>query len=124
MRSCGQSYAGVSTLCSLMNMPKPMTANNYDKLAKRFAEVTQQVAEETMMDAANEIRENNPETDSSDDGIVDTAISHDGTWQLILPNMTCGKSIMSVVLTIVVPLAVWKLKEQNVSFNAQKKNAN
>jgi len=81
MRSCGQGYSGVSTLCTLMNMPKPMTANNYDKLAKRFAKVTQEVVEETMMDCANEIRANNPESVNNDDDIVDTAISHDGTWQ-------------------------------------------
>ena len=79
MRSCGQGYSGISILCALMDMPKPMTANNYDKLAKRFANVTQEVAEETMNDCADEIRSNAPE--SNDDDIVDTAISHDGTWQ-------------------------------------------
>lgn len=78
MRSCGQGYSGVSTLCTLMDMPKPMTANNYDKLAKRFADVTQEVAEDTMLDCANEIRADATE---DEDGIVDTAISHDGTWQ-------------------------------------------
>ena len=83
MRSCGQGYSGVTTLCTLMD--KPMTANNYDKLVKRFSKVSQEVTEETMMDCANEIRAKGKALESGDDndnnGIVDTAISQNGTWQ-------------------------------------------
>ena len=32
MRACGQGHAGIETFTSLMNMPRPMTANNYDKI--------------------------------------------------------------------------------------------
>ena len=35
----------------------------------------------SVMDCANEIRANDPESVNNDDDIVDTAISHDGTWQ-------------------------------------------
>ena len=35
MRACKQGCSGIKTLTTLMDMPKPMTANNYDKLAKR-----------------------------------------------------------------------------------------
>ena len=53
-----------------MDMPKPMTANNYDKLAKRYSTVSKEIAEETMSDAAED-----------NDEVVDTSISHDCTWQ-------------------------------------------
>ena len=32
MRSIGQGHAGMETFCMLMNMPKPLTSNNYKKL--------------------------------------------------------------------------------------------
>ena len=31
MRACGQGYAGLEKFVSLMNLPKPMTSNNYEK---------------------------------------------------------------------------------------------
>ena len=61
-----------------MDMPKPMTANNYDKLAKRYSTVSKEIAEETMSDAAEEIRS---KVSKDNDEVVDTSISHDGTWQ-------------------------------------------
>ena len=39
-----------------MDIPKPMTAKNYDKLVSKFVTATKAVAEETMEDAAEEIR--------------------------------------------------------------------
>ena len=32
MRAIGQGYSGLETFTSLMNFPKPDTANNYDKI--------------------------------------------------------------------------------------------
>jgi len=32
MRACGQGYAGLEKFIGLINMPKPMTAKNYDKI--------------------------------------------------------------------------------------------
>ena len=78
MRSCGQGYSGIQKFCALMNMPKPMTANNFDKITKTLKHATQKVAENTMKDAAKEIRskDNVPE-----DGVVDAGVSCDGSWQ-------------------------------------------
>ena len=33
--ACGQGYAGLENLTVVMNLPKPMTANNYDKIVIR-----------------------------------------------------------------------------------------
>ena len=32
MRACGQGFSGLEKFSSLMNIPKPMTKNNYNKL--------------------------------------------------------------------------------------------
>ena len=56
MRACGQRYSGIKTLTTLMDMPKPMTAKNNDKLSKRYSSVSKEIAEETMSDAAKEKR--------------------------------------------------------------------
>ena len=76
MRACGQGFAGLSTFVSLMDMPKPMTANNYDKIVNKLTDAAKYVAEETMKDACEELRLN---TNAGD--ILDTAVSCDGTWQ-------------------------------------------
>ena len=75
MRRCGKGYRGVRRLLMLMNHPPPMPEKNYYKLTTRFSEAVQAVAFKSMTDASNEIH--NLQTD----GIVDTAVSVDGTWQ-------------------------------------------
>lgn len=45
MRACGQGYAGLEKLSSLINLQKPMTANNYDKIVNRLLIATKEVAE-------------------------------------------------------------------------------
>ena len=60
-----------------MNMPKPMTQNNYDKIAAKILNVTKAVAEDTMSDAAKDIRENI----TPDYNCVDTGVSYDWTRQ-------------------------------------------
>ena len=77
MRSCGQGYAGLQTFTTLMNMPKPMTANNCNKCIVKMTEVTKCVAEETMKDACAELH---PSCVSNDE-IIDTAVSCDGAWK-------------------------------------------
>ena len=74
MRACGQGYAGLEKFTSLMNMPKPMTHNNFDKIVKIVSHCSKAVARETMNDAAEEIRKADP-------NIVDTGVSVDGSWQ-------------------------------------------
>ena len=75
MPSCGQGYAGIEKSTSLMNMPRPMTKNNYDKSTNVIIKATHTVAEETIADAGEEIR------NTVDDEIVDTSVSCDGSWQ-------------------------------------------
>ena len=78
MRSCGQGYAGIEKFTMLMDMPKPMTGKNYNKLVQKFVKVTEEVAKETMEDAVKEIRQKSGADCSA---TVDTAVSQDGTWQ-------------------------------------------
>ena len=74
MRACGQGYASLEKFLSLMNLPKPMTSNNYDKIVDRLVVATRAVACTIMHDACNELR-----GDSTD--VIDTAVSCDGSWQ-------------------------------------------
>ena len=78
MRACGQGYAGLQTFTPLMNIPKPMTANNYDKIILKLSTAAKEVAEETMKEACEEFRQA-PSSDTS--SIIDTDVSCDGAWQ-------------------------------------------
>ena len=55
MRATGQGYAGIEKFTMLMNMPMPMTNNNYDGV---IATNIKSVAEETMSEACVDIRNN------------------------------------------------------------------
>ena len=90
MRAIGQGYAGLETLTSLMNLPKPVTANNYDKLIYRLVKTTKAVADITMQDTCEELR-----VDSSSDSIKGVKVSSDGTWQ------HRGYSSLNVVVTVI-----------------------
>jgi len=76
MRACGQGFSGLETFTSLMNLPKPMTANNYNNIVEKLTTAGKDVAKTTMLDASKELRGNVP-----DDVIVDSIISCDCTWQ-------------------------------------------
>ena len=78
MSACEQGFAGVERFAVFLNMPKPMTANNYEKNSDKIKEAVRHIPEKTMYDAASEI---NFKLAANDDTIVNTAIS-DGTWQL------------------------------------------
>ena len=67
MRSCGQGYVGLEKLKALMNLPKPMTANNYDKTVNRLNVVAKEVANETMKDASEDLL---PKSKDSNDDTV------------------------------------------------------
>ena len=58
-------------------MPKPMTLKNYDKLVLKIANITEEVAQETMADAVAELRQNC----QNEDEILDIGVLCDGTWQ-------------------------------------------
>ena len=79
MRACGQGYAGLEKLTALMNLPQPMTANNYDKIVNRLNIVVKEVANETMRDASEDLL--SKIKDPNEDAVIDTAVSCDGSWQ-------------------------------------------
>ena len=68
-------------------MPKMMTQNNYDKLVET-------IGEETMSDAANELREKSSDP-NADNGILDIGVSCDGSWQ------NRGFSSLNGVVTVI-----------------------
>jgi hypothetical protein len=70
-----------------MDMPPPMTNKNYNRTVKTLVTKIKSVAEETMTDAADEIR------GTSD--LTDTSISCDGSWQ------RRGYSSLSGVVTVI-----------------------
>ena len=92
MRACGQGFTGVERFATFLNMPKPMTANNYEKISNKSKEAVKNIAEKTMYDAATEIKF---KLAANDDTIVDTAISCDGTWQ------RRGYSSLNGIVTII-----------------------
>ena len=50
MRACGRGYAGLEKFVSLMNLPKPTTSNNYDKIVTKLIAATKEIGETTMQD--------------------------------------------------------------------------
>ena len=54
-RSCGIGYNNLRKFNSLLNLPPPLTRNNYTLASKWILESVKNVAKETMLDAANEI---------------------------------------------------------------------
>ena len=51
-----------------------MKNNNFDLISTTFSVAAKEVAEKSMLDAANELRH-------ADDSIADIGVSVDGTWQ-------------------------------------------
>ena len=56
MRACGQGYAGMKKYCTRMNMPKPITQNNYNTIVTTMVSSVKDVAVETFHNAGTEIR--------------------------------------------------------------------
>jgi len=82
MRSIGQGYSSIQKFNAVMNLPQPMTAQSYEKTASSLLKASHAIAEETMNEAAGELK-----TDS--DEVADVGISADGSWQRrgLLPSM-------------------------------------
>ena len=55
MRAIGQGYSGLEVFTSLINLPKPVTANNDNKIINRLVNTTKAVAGITMQDASEEL---------------------------------------------------------------------
>ncbi|XP_065650235.1 uncharacterized protein LOC136078392 [Hydra vulgaris] len=77
MRTLGIGHSGIKRFTTLMNMPKPMTPKNYDKLVLKITNITEKVAQETMTDAVSDIRLQCQDINE----ILDVGVSCDGTWQ-------------------------------------------
>lgn len=77
MRACGQEgYNGLEKFATLMNLPKPVTSNSYNKIIKHLNVATKVVAELTITDARRKIR-----GDNAPEGVIlDTPVCRDGTW--------------------------------------------
>ena len=63
---------GVKKFTSLMNMPNPMTANNYDEIIGNVTVVVKFIAQQTIQDACDDIKNKNKNIDLEND-ITDTA---------------------------------------------------
>ena len=79
MRAMGQGYMGIEKFTALMNIPKPFTVNVYNKIVDQIATATEEVAQETIEEAVESIREMKGST--NDEEIIDIGVSLDGTWQ-------------------------------------------
>ena len=62
-----------------MNLPKPMTANNYDKIVNRLNIIVKEVANETIRDASEDLL--SKIKDPNEDTVIDTAVLCNGSWQ-------------------------------------------
>ena len=80
MRALGHGNSGMEKFTSFMNMPNPMTQNNYDKVVDKIVDATKLVAEETMIDAANDLSEMHADA-NRDSNVVDIGAPFDGSWQ-------------------------------------------
>ena len=77
MRYLGKCYTSTEKFNALMNIPPPMTKNNYETLAIKIASFTKDDAEETMRDAVIEIHNTSNTYNSAT--VVDTCVSCDRT---------------------------------------------
>ena len=68
MRAIGRGYSSLKRLCGYLDLPEPMTVNNYDKLSKNIKVATKNVTERGMLDASKEM------------GTADVAVLVDGSW--------------------------------------------
>ena len=93
MRACGEGYAGLEKMTVLMNLPKPMTVNNFDKIVNRLNVAAKVVTNETMRDAWEDLLSKSK--DPNDDAVIDIFVSFNGSWQ------KRGYSSLSSVVTAI-----------------------
>ena len=87
------TLCNLEKLTALMYLPKPMTANSYDKIVNRLNVVAKEVTNETMRDASEDLLCKSK--DPNDDTVIDTAVSCDGSWQ------KRGYSSLNGVVTVI-----------------------
>ena len=57
--SFGVGYTPLKKLCCYLNMPEPMSTDNYDNISKTVKDVIKVVPEKSMADAAKEVKGEN-----------------------------------------------------------------
>ena len=77
MRLLGRGLDGLRLFAGVMNMATPSDQRPFTNLMEKLSDAVVSVAEESMNNAASDVRE---KSESSDD-IVDTKCLFDGTWQ-------------------------------------------
>ena len=78
-REMGKGYHSMCTFTSMMNMPPPMRANTYDKINDTLYTVYNNVAEQSMHNAAEETR-HSLKHDIAAGEIINTGVTVDGAW--------------------------------------------
>ncbi|XP_065066739.1 uncharacterized protein LOC135692514 [Rhopilema esculentum] len=73
MRNLGIGHDGLESFCMHMNMQQPMTRNNYNKLIDSLHTVYMNEAEQSMKNAAEQVKAKEQSTDIT--------ASFDGSWQ-------------------------------------------
>ena len=59
MRAIGVGYIPLKKLYCYLNMPEPISSDNYDNISKTVKDLTKVVAEKSMVDAAKEVNGEN-----------------------------------------------------------------
>ena len=80
MRSIGVGLKGSQTFLAMMNLPPPVNKSAHEKIVKKVHAAVKAVAVDVMKDASEEVRTLYIDA-ANVDGIVETSISCDGTWQ-------------------------------------------
>ena len=76
IREIGWGYSALEKLCGYLNFSAPMQMNAFNETQKTVLEAYNTTALQSMIDAADELQENNDEQ-----GISDGTVSCDGSWQ-------------------------------------------
>ena len=79
-REIGKGYAAIDSFALCMNMPPPMTKNNFNVINKLLHMVYVEAADDCTSNAAKETRDILSNDDSAD-AVIDCQVSLDGTWQ-------------------------------------------
>ena len=75
MRTIGGDHTSLEKLCDMLHMLKPMNVKNYNNISNDLRDAAKVVAEKSLNDAANDLK------NSTDGDILDIGDSVDGSWQ-------------------------------------------
>lgn len=81
MRQLGKGRQAARRFCATMNMPPPLSKDAYADHNRRLQHALQEVAQDSMCNAAKEVKDMKSVANSVRDDPVDCGVSVDGTWQ-------------------------------------------